>query len=67
MQIASGIVRVESQLADEAMVGLVTPPGGDKTASEPSKNVPSCVKSKVPVIRESIISLAHVKEAIVEL
>ncbi|MGA9851530.1 MAG: Hpt domain-containing protein [Gammaproteobacteria bacterium] len=65
MEIASGIVRVENRL-DEAMVGLVTPQGSDQTAGESGGERSELREVQNAVIRESIISLAHIKEAIVE-
>ncbi|MGH8401025.1 MAG: Hpt domain-containing protein, partial [Gammaproteobacteria bacterium] len=60
MDIASGIVSVETQL-DEAMVGLISPEsGGIEVDQTEMREVQSAV------IRESIINLARVKEAIVE-
>ena len=65
MEIASGIVRVENQL-DEAMMGLVTPAGGEQTAGAPGGERAGLREVQSAVIRESIINLARIKEAIVE-
>ena len=65
MEIASGIVRVETQL-DEDMVGLVTPKAGDRGAAETAGERSELREIQNAVIRESIINLAHIKESIVE-
>jgi len=66
MEIASGIVRVESQL-DEAMMGLVTPAGGEQTGSIPGGGERTGLRDvQIAVIRESIINLARIKESIVD-
>ncbi|HSC47738.1 MAG TPA: Hpt domain-containing protein, partial [Gammaproteobacteria bacterium] len=63
MEIASGIVRVESGL-DESMEGLVGAEGG-KGSSQASEQA-EMREVQSAVIRESIINLARVKEAIVQ-
>ena len=66
MDIASGIVKVESGL-DEAMEGLVAPESGAKGAGQADAGEQSEMREvQAAVIRESIINLARVKEAIVE-
>ncbi len=65
MEIASGIVRVETQL-DEDMVELVTPKAGDRGAAETAGERSELREIQNAVIRESIINLAHIKESIVE-
>jgi len=65
MEIASGIVRVESQL-DEAMMGLVTPAGSEQAAGTTGGERAGLRDIQNAVIRESIINLARIKEAIVE-
>ncbi|HET7922352.1 MAG TPA: Hpt domain-containing protein, partial [Gammaproteobacteria bacterium] len=64
MDIASGIVSVETQL-DEAMVGLISPEGTDKAGGIEVEQT-EMREVQAAVIRESIINLARVKEAIVE-
>ncbi|MGH8372578.1 MAG: Hpt domain-containing protein [Gammaproteobacteria bacterium] len=64
MDIASGIVSVETKL-DEAMVGLISPEGGDKSGGIEVEQT-EMREVQAAVIRESIINLARVKEAIVE-
>ncbi|HET7395498.1 MAG TPA: Hpt domain-containing protein [Gammaproteobacteria bacterium] len=64
MDIASGIVSVETQL-DEAMVGLISPESGDKSGGIEVEQT-EMREVQAAVIRESIINLARVKEAIVE-
>ncbi|HEX5339489.1 MAG TPA: Hpt domain-containing protein [Gammaproteobacteria bacterium] len=64
MDIASGIVSVETQL-DEAMVGLISPESGDKSSGIEVEQT-EMREVQAAVIRESIINLARVKEAIVE-
>jgi chemosensory pili system protein ChpA (sensor histidine kinase/response regulator) len=61
MDIASGIVRVETGL-DEAVEGLVGSEGGGKGAASQTE----MREVQSAVIRESIINMARVKEAIVE-
>ncbi|MGH8283411.1 MAG: Hpt domain-containing protein [Gammaproteobacteria bacterium] len=65
MEMASGIARVESQL-DEAMVGLLAVQTDATTAGEAGGERSELREVQNAVIRESIISLAHIKEAIVE-
>jgi len=66
MEIASGIVRVENQL-DEAMMGLITPAGSEQTGSLPGSGERTGLRDvQNAVIRESIINLARIKEAIVD-
>jgi chemosensory pili system protein ChpA (sensor histidine kinase/response regulator) len=66
MDIASGIVRVESGL-DEAMSDLVTPDGSGKSGSPSMASAQAEMRDvQSAVIRESIINMARVKEAIVE-
>jgi chemosensory pili system protein ChpA (sensor histidine kinase/response regulator) len=66
MDIASGIVRVESGL-DEAMAGLVAPEGSAKPGGLSEASAQAEIREvQAAVIRESIINLARVKEAIVE-
>ena len=66
MDIASGIVKVETGL-DEAMEGLVSPESGAKGAGQAEAGEQSEMREvQAAVIRESIINLARVKEAIVE-
>jgi len=64
MEIASGIVKVETAL-DEAMEGLVGVEGGTKGSSQASEQA-EMREVQSAVIRESIINLARVKEAIVQ-
>ncbi|HSC46842.1 MAG TPA: Hpt domain-containing protein, partial [Gammaproteobacteria bacterium] len=63
MDIASGIVKVETGL-DEAVAELVAPEG--KGAARESSNQADLRDVQAAVIRESIINMARVKEAIVE-
>ncbi|HEV2110706.1 MAG TPA: Hpt domain-containing protein, partial [Gammaproteobacteria bacterium] len=66
MDIASGIVKVESEL-DDAVNGLMSPESG--TRSSPGADSGSQAEMRevqAAVIRESIINMARVKEAIVE-
>ncbi|HEY3644190.1 MAG TPA: Hpt domain-containing protein [Gammaproteobacteria bacterium] len=66
MDIASGIVRVESGL-DEAMSDLVTPDGSGKSGSPSAASAQAEMRDvQAAVIRESIINMARAKEAIVE-
>jgi chemosensory pili system protein ChpA (sensor histidine kinase/response regulator) len=66
MDIASGIVKVESGL-DEAMSDLVTPDGSGKSGSPSAASAQAEMRDvQAAVIRESIINMARVKEAIVE-
>ncbi|MDE2345017.1 MAG: Hpt domain-containing protein, partial [Gammaproteobacteria bacterium] len=65
MEIASGIVRIENQL-DEAMMGLVAPAAGDQAGSLPGSERAGLRDVQNAVIRESIINLARIKEAIVD-
>ncbi len=66
MEIASGIVRVENQL-DEAMMELVTPAGSEQTSGIPGGGERTGLRDvQNAVIRESIINLARIKEAIVD-
>ncbi len=64
MDIASGIVTVESGL-DEAMAELVAPEGATKSAGDATSQA-EMREVQSAVIRESIINMARVKEAIVE-
>lgn len=64
MDIASGIVSVETKL-DEAMVGLISPEVADKVHGIEVEQT-EMREVQAAVIRESIINLARVKEAIVE-
>ncbi|MGH8313296.1 MAG: Hpt domain-containing protein, partial [Gammaproteobacteria bacterium] len=65
MEIASGIVSVEGRL-EASMLGLVVsaPPGTAADESRPERSELQDVQNAV--IRESIINLARIKEAIVE-
>ncbi len=65
MEIASGIVSVEGRL-EASMLGLVAsaPPGTAADESRPERSELQDVQNAV--IRESIINLARIKEAIVE-
>jgi chemosensory pili system protein ChpA (sensor histidine kinase/response regulator) len=64
MEIASGVVSAESRL-ETAMVDLVTPaPSGKRAESGIERSELQDVQNAV--IRESIINLARIKEAIVE-
>ncbi len=65
MDIASGIVRVETGL-DEAMAELVAPEGGGKASPASASSQAEMREVQSAVIRESIINMARVKEAIVE-
>jgi len=66
MDIASGIVKVESGL-DEAMSDLVSPDGSGKSGSPGAASAQAEMREvQAAVIRESIINMARVKEAIVE-
>ncbi|HEY1772664.1 MAG TPA: Hpt domain-containing protein [Gammaproteobacteria bacterium] len=66
MDIASGIVKVESGL-DEAMSDLVSPDGSGKSSSPGTASAQAEMREvQSAVIRESIINMARVKEAIVE-
>jgi chemosensory pili system protein ChpA (sensor histidine kinase/response regulator) len=66
MDIASGIVRVESGL-DEAMSDLVTPDGSGKSGNPSAASAQAEMRDvQAAVIRESIINMARAKEAIVE-
>jgi len=66
MEIASGIVKVESGL-DEAMSDLVTPDGSGKSGSPSAASAQAEMRDvQAAVIRESIINMARAKEAIVE-
>ncbi len=65
MDIASGIVKVESAL-DEAVNELVSPDGSSKPAGVSSGTQAEMREVQAAVIRESIINMARVKEAIVE-
>ena len=65
MDIASGIVRVETGL-DEAMSELVAPEGGGKATPASASSQAEMREVQSAVIRESIINMARVKEAIVE-
>jgi len=66
MEIASAIVRVENQL-DEAMMGLITPAGSEQAGSLPGGGERTGLRDvQNAVIRESIINLARIKEAIVD-
>src|SRR5579863_730474 len=65
MDIASGIVKVETGL-DEAVTELVAPEGGGKSSVRESASQADMREVQSAVIRESIINMARVKEAIVE-
>ncbi|MDE2139413.1 MAG: Hpt domain-containing protein [Gammaproteobacteria bacterium] len=65
MEIASGIVSVEGRL-EAAMLGLVVPAPSGKPADESGPERAELQDVQNAVIRESIINLARIKEAIVE-
>ncbi|HKV95901.1 MAG TPA: Hpt domain-containing protein [Gammaproteobacteria bacterium] len=65
MEIASGIVSVEGRL-EAAMLGLVAPAPSGKAADESRSERSELQDVQNAVIRESIINLARIKEAIVE-
>ncbi len=66
MDIASGIVRVESAL-DDAVNELMSPEGGGKGGTGTDSGSQTEMREvQAAVIRESIINMARVKEAIVE-
>lgn len=65
MEIASGIVSVEGRL-EAAMLGLVAPVPSGQTAVAPGPEHSELQDVQNAVIRESIINLARIKEAIVE-
>ena len=65
MEIASGIVSVEGRL-EAAMLGLVAPAPSGKAADESRPERSELQDVQNAVIRESIINLARIKEAIVE-
>ncbi len=65
MEIASGIVRVESGL-DDAINALISPDGPKGGIGSDSGSQAEMREVQSAVIRESIINMARVKEAIVE-
>ena len=65
MEIASGIVNVEGRL-EAAMLALVAPAPSGAAQAEPGPERSELQDVQNAVIRESIINLARIKEAIVE-